>query len=101
MHARRSEERFTLALMHIHYDRNVNLNKVVDLFAEMHPTGFKLRVVCSLSPEIHDFLIVCNTVLQYKCDISSVCLIMLKKGLKIHLRPSKIQILTGVCPRPP
>ena len=46
MHAGMSEDRLTsLALMHIHYDQNVNLDKVVDLFAEMHPRRLKLSSV--------------------------------------------------------
>ena len=46
MRAGMSEDRLTsLALMHIHYDQNVNLDKVVDLFAEMHPRRLKLSSV--------------------------------------------------------
>ena len=41
-----NEDRFTsLALMHIHYDRNVDLETVVDLFTQMHPRRLKLSSV--------------------------------------------------------
>ena len=47
MRAGMSENRLTsLALMHIiHYDHEVNLDTVVDLFAELQPRRLQLRSV--------------------------------------------------------
>ena len=46
MRAGMSEDRLTsLALMHIHYDHTISLEKVVDLFAQMHPRRLKLSSV--------------------------------------------------------
>ena len=53
MRAGMSENMLTsLALMHIHYDRNVNHDKVVDLFAEMHPRRLKLSTMLFESGDI-------------------------------------------------
>ena len=46
MRAGMSENRLTsLALMHIHYDHEVNLDTVLDLFAELQPRRLQLRSV--------------------------------------------------------
>ena len=46
MKAGMSENRLTsLALMHIDYDQEVNLDTVVDLFAELQPRRLQLRSV--------------------------------------------------------
>ena len=46
MRAGMTENRLTsLALMHIHYDHEVNLDTVVDLFAELQPRRLQLRSV--------------------------------------------------------
>ena len=43
-----TENRLTsLALMQIHYDNEVNLDTVVDLFAYIHPRRLRLRL-CSV-----------------------------------------------------
>ena len=46
MRAGMSEDRLTsLALMRIHYDRIVNIDRVVDLSAEMHRRRFELSTM--------------------------------------------------------
>ena len=41
-----TENRLTsLALMHIHYEKDVNLDMVVDLFAKLHPRKLQLHSV--------------------------------------------------------
>ena len=46
MHAGMTEDRLTsLALMHIHYQHNVNIDTVVKLFAELHPRRLQLSTV--------------------------------------------------------
>ena len=46
MRAGMTENRLTsLALMHIHYEQNVDLDTVVKLFAELHPRRLQLSSV--------------------------------------------------------
>ena len=46
MRAGMTENRLTsLALMHIHYEQVVDLDTVVDLFAELHPRRLQLSSV--------------------------------------------------------
>ena len=46
MRAGMSEDRLTsLALMHIHYEQRIDLDRVVDLFANMHPRKLRLNSV--------------------------------------------------------
>ena len=46
-----TENRLTsLALMHIHYDHFVDLEKVVDIFAELHPRRIQLSSILFESP---------------------------------------------------
>ena len=46
MRAGMTENRLTsLALMHIHYEKDVNLDMVVDLFAKLHPRKLQLHSV--------------------------------------------------------
>ena len=48
-----AENRLTsLALMHIHYDHDVNLDTVVDLFARMHPRKLQLQSGTPLCEEL-------------------------------------------------
>ena len=35
----------SLALMHIHYEKDINLDMVVDLFAKLHPRKLQLSSV--------------------------------------------------------
>ena len=46
MRAGMTESRLTsLALMHIHYEQDVNLDTVVELFVELHPRRLQLSSV--------------------------------------------------------
>ena len=46
MRAAMTEDRLTsLALMHIHYDFRININEIVDIFAELHPRRMQLSSV--------------------------------------------------------
>ena len=41
-----TEERLTsLALMHIHYDKEINLDDVVDIFSKYHPRRLQLSSI--------------------------------------------------------
>lgn len=36
------ERRSSLALIHIHYDKNISIEKVIDIFARLHPRKLQL-----------------------------------------------------------
>ena len=43
MRASMAQERLTsLALLHIHYEKDINLEEVVDIFTKLHPRRMKL-----------------------------------------------------------
>ena len=45
MRAARKEERLTSPLMHIHYDFHIDLDEIVDIFAELHARRMQLSSV--------------------------------------------------------
>ena len=46
MQAAMTQNRLTsLALMHIHYDFHINIDEIVDIFAELHPRRMQLSSV--------------------------------------------------------
>ena len=107
MRAGMSENRLTsLALMHIHYDHEVNLDTVVDLFAELQPRRLQLRsVLFEASQLIVTFSFISISVffvisyLQYYKNLETK---VYPKCIKIALRRSKVpKIFWGACPQTP
>ena len=46
MRATMGKERLSsLALLHIHYDRKINLDSAVDIFARLHPRRLELHSI--------------------------------------------------------
>ncbi|ELU16722.1 hypothetical protein CAPTEDRAFT_113640, partial [Capitella teleta] len=46
-----SERLSFLALLHVHYDMHVDLDKVVDIFAHKHPRRLELKFIVTPEPE--------------------------------------------------